>query len=339
MSDDPGYSPELEASERIHQFVEEMQDLHLQLQSATDVWELSVPDKGTMHSGDVWSNPEANSEYGHALAVMGRSKKILGLFDSGRGLTGLVREMRPLALNAVDILDTEVTILVPHEERLKAEEDRVLRQLQEIADDAKELGEVSPELSRQFVNKERELGLLKDQQGMLRARTALHADPLELLQAFPSFTDAINALDRATAARRRQRQLARLSHPAFQFAILFLIGVVGVNLLSDQVSALGSGWVWLFAIASFVMIDYLLEPWLAGRMDRRSVALLQRELEETQKFVVSVPLILSSLAVISATVPGMGDLMGKVTSIGGQFLPGARLIVRLGGNADQATEE
>jgi hypothetical protein len=306
-----------------------MEALHRDLRGATDVWELATPAAATLKSSDVWSTASANSADGLALAVMGRSKRVLDLFDSGRGLKGLAQDLKRLGADALDILSQEVDTLAPHEKRINTDIERILRKLDNAVAEAKVAGGVSPDLERKVRLQEHELQALTEQRSIVRSGTELYRGPVQLLQALSGFASAIEDLDRTASARQRQRQWARISHPALQFGVLFLIGVVGVNFLSDQVAGLGPVWFWLFAIASFVVIDYFLEPWLVARLDRRAMALLQRELEATKEVVVQLPLILASIAVMSATVQGMGGLAERLERLAGRFLPGARVILGL----------
>lgn len=296
MTHDTAHSSVADNADQILQFMRKMHTLGQRLDAATSVWELDL-DKGQfLRSADVWSTRDTNSRLGLRLARLGRSKAVLDLFDHGRLLKGLEQEVSQTALDAVESL----------------------------SDDVQPLIELEVQLSRNPTNPSDHV-----YRDAFQSVIDLQTPKVEMLRIVPELKRLVQDLDRTAARRRRQRRLARVWHPLLQFVVLLGIGVVAVDIVSDRLSSAGSLWVWSFAVASFVAVDYVLEPWLCRYLDRRATELLQRELDATHQVVAYLPKVLGLLAALVSTVPGAHGLLDRIVSMLEQFVPKAEAVLAL----------
>jgi hypothetical protein len=328
MTDDSS-SPTDEAAEQILAFAERMEALHVDLREASRVWDVAGPSSGALPSKEVWADADENTHSAAAAAAAARAKWAMRLFGKDSSLRRLAGEVAGASRGAADAYLKEMESLIPHEERIRKGSDAALARMDEIVKDAGAAGKPSPSQSREFELQAGKLKSLNSQRRLLTAHGDLFLVRAPLLKMLPGFEAALKKLDRTAAARRRQRRVARILHPIVQFVVLLLLGVVAVNLVSDRLSDVGSIWVWAFAIASFVAIDYFIEPWIERQRHLRATALLQRELDATQEVVESIPHVLATAFMVSSGFPQMQALRDEVVSLGQEFLPKAEAFVRM----------
>lgn len=317
----------------IKSFKTSMKELSDRLAAAADVWDISA-DSSDLLADDAWATAEQNLRRSRALTTTARAKSSMRLFDTGSGLSALADEILTAARAAVEALEQDANPLDAQRERIRSRMNASLTRLDAIVRHTKERGEASDTDEREFRHHEESLTRLQQQASALEAAENLFRSRADALGLLAALRESITELDQTTAARRRQRRRARASHPAFQFTVLLLLGVVAVNLMTDRVAQVGPMWAWAFAIASFVVIDYVVEPWIERRLRRRAVTLLQRELDASRVVVESIPLIIATVMGTTSTAPGMHDLQRQVVALGQAYLPRAKAFLALAAGSD-----
>lgn len=319
----------------IESFSTSMKELSDRLAAAADVWDVSADSSGLL-ADDAWATAEQNLRRSRALTTTARAKTSMRLLDTGSELSALADEIRTAARAAVEALEQDANPLDAQRERIHAQMNAALARLDAIVEHAKERGEASDTDKREYRHHEETLTHLKQQASALETAENLFRGSAAALGLLAKLQENIREVDRTSAARRRQRRRARASHPAFQFTVLLLLGVVAVNVMADRVAQIGPMWAWAFAIASFVLIDYVVEPWIERRLRRRAVILLQRELDASQVVVESIPLLIATVMGTTSTAPGMQDLQRQVVALGQAFLPRANtFLTQVAGNDHQ----
>lgn len=88
----------------------------------------------------------------------------------------------------------------------------------------------------------------------------------------------LDALGIARNIRHRQRVGGRVKHALLEAATGLLVGVFLIEVVSNQLQALNIWLAWAFAIVSWVVLDYFLEPKLQALREKEMTELVNNEL-------------------------------------------------------------